>query len=108
MITASGKSFRNIIEAVIFLGIFVLIFGFLPIPFKVKIILITLFGGPAAAFGYIGIHKYTVTEYLMLVIKYKLKQNTFNAVDMFEEKEQAELQAEEAYQNKKNKKQNNK
>lgn len=108
MITASGKSFRNIVEAVIFLGVFVLIFGFLPIPLRVKIILITLFGGPAAAFGYIGIHKYTVTEYLMLVIKYKLKQNTFNAVDMFEEKEQAELQAQETIKIRKIKKQNNK
>lgn len=92
MITASGKSMRNIIEAVIFLGIFILIFGFLPIPLKIKVVLITLFGGPAAAFGYIGIKRYSVTEYLILLFKYKAKQNTFQSVDMFKEKELQEQQ----------------
>lgn len=85
VITASGKSVRNIIEAVAFFGIFALIFGIMPIPLKIKVVLIMLFGGPAAAFGYIGIKRYSVTEYLILLLKYKSKQNTFERVDMFEE-----------------------
>lgn len=60
-------------------------------------------------FGYIGIKRYSVLEYIGLVIKYKTKQNTFNFIDMFQEKEQAELQAKEikeAKENKKNKSKN--
>lgn len=108
MITASGKSFRNVVEAVLFLGIFVLIFAFLPIPLKAKVILITMLGGPAAVFGYIGIKRYSVLEYIGLVIKYKTKQNTFNFIDMFQEKEQAELQVKEVKEAKENKKNKNK
>jgi len=85
MITASGKSMRNVVEAVLFFLFFVLIFAFLPISFKVKVILIILTGGPAAIFGFIGINKCSVTEYLGLMLRYRSKEHEFKREDMFEE-----------------------
>ncbi|MGN0004999.1 MAG: hypothetical protein ACI37Z_03330 [Candidatus Gastranaerophilaceae bacterium] len=103
---------RNIVEAIAFLGVFVLLFIFLPIPLNVRVILITIFGGSAAVFGYIGIKSYSVTEYLLLVINYKMKQNTFEKVDMFaqpQEQENVETQMSELpNDNTQNKKQKNK
>lgn len=109
--TASGKSMRNIIEAIAFLGVFVLLFIFLPIPLNVRVILITIFGGAAAVFGYIGIKSYSVTEYLLLVIRYKTKQNTFEKFDMFalpQEAEVSETQVSELPDDKQNKRKNKK
>lgn len=83
MITSSGRSIRNVVEAVLFFAFFVLLFVFLPISFKVKVVLIVMTGGPAAFFGYVGIHKYPVTEYLYLVIKFKSKPHKFEWDDMF-------------------------
>lgn len=88
LVTSSGRSMRNVVEAIVFFGIVVLIFVFLPIPIKIKAILITFFGGPAAFFGFMGIHKYPVTEYIYLLIKFKSKPNEYKRVDMFEEKKE--------------------
>ena len=43
LVTSTGISYRNIIEGAIIFGFFVLVFWFLPLPLKVRIILILLF-----------------------------------------------------------------
>lgn len=82
-VTYSGRSTRNVIEAVLFFAFFFLIFIFIPIPLRYRIILIILFGVPAAVFGFIGIEHCSVTEYLGLIIKFKSRPNKLVKKDLF-------------------------
>lgn len=84
LVTGGGRSMRNVIEAIIAFGIFVCIFAFLPISLNIKVVLIIATGGPAAFFSFIGIKGCSVTEYLMLVLKFKSKQYDFTRNDIYE------------------------
>lgn len=90
MITGSGRSMRNVVEAVIFFAIFVLIFGFLPISVKARIVLIILFGGPAAFFGFFGIHKCSVTEYVLLWLHFKSQPKEYTREELFIDEDELE------------------
>ena len=85
MITGSGRSMRNVFEAILFFAFFVLIFIFLPISLKARIILIILTGGPAAFFGLMGIHKCSVIEYIGLLIRYRSQKNECERDDIFKD-----------------------
>lgn len=89
-VTYSGRSTRNVVEAVLFFAFFLLIFIFIPIPLRYRVILIILFGVPAAVFGFIGIEHCSVTEYLGLVIKYKSRPDKLFKKDLFKTEEEEE------------------
>ena len=75
MITGTGRSMRNVVEAVIFFAIFVLII---------------LFGGPAAFFGFFGIHKCSVTEYVLLWLHFKSQPKEYKREELFIDEDELE------------------
>lgn len=83
-VTASGISMRNLIEGVVFFVASVLIFAFLPIPLKIRIVLIVIVGGAAGIFGVIGIEHMPVTKYIKLCLKFKKQNKKITKKEMFE------------------------
>ena len=73
-VTANGISYRNIVEAVILVGIVVLILWIIPsesLALKYKIIIGAVIGGPLGFLGITGINKCSLSEYLIYVIRFK-------------------------------------
>ena len=88
LITASGIKIRNVIEGIILLAITGGLIWLLPIDsIKIRIVMIIVFGGGLGVFGVIGIHHYSLSEFIMLVVKYKASTKKLERSDIFEKDE---------------------
>ena len=86
LITSSGISIRNIIEGVILFAIIGVPLWFVPITsIKIRVILIIVLGGIAATFGIIGIHHYALSEYLMLIMRYRSSSKDVSRDTIFDD-----------------------
>lgn len=83
LVTYSGKSVRNVVEAVIAFAIVALICFLIPVHWTYKIIAAAIIGLPLAIFNFIGIQNNSVTEFLILLIRYKTHPNEIKKVDFF-------------------------
>lgn len=83
-VTSNGLSYRNLIEAVVIVGVVVSILWFVPIEnIKVKIIIGIIVGGPLAVFTVFGINKCSVSEYLINFLKFKLMPKMYVRKNLF-------------------------
>lgn len=96
LITASGISIRNIIEGVILFAIIGGVIWFIPIEsVKIKAILIILLGGSAGVFGVMGIHHYSLSEYAMLVMRFKSSNRELKRDTIFDDNIEESLDSKE-------------
>lgn len=76
-VTANGIPYRNLVEAVILVGIVVLILWKITIAFKTKCIIGIAVGGPLAVLAIFGINKCSLSEFLLNIIKYKMRPKLY-------------------------------
>lgn len=85
-VTISGLSYRNIVEAVILVGIVVAILWVIPsniMTFNVKLVVGIIIAAPLGILGLFGINQCSLSEFLMNVIKYKLNPPRYIRKSLF-------------------------
>lgn len=88
LISSWGIRQRNLVEALIGLGVVVLILFLIPMAFKVRIIVFVLTALPWSVLAIKGVNNCSLTEYCGNVIHYSLSQKVLKARPQFEKSEQ--------------------
>lgn len=76
-VTANGIPYRNVAEAVVLVGLVVLILWFIPIPLNIKIIVGVVIGALLGIFALKGINRCSLSEYLIYMIKFKTSPKVY-------------------------------
>lgn len=85
-VTTNGLNYRNIAEAVFLVGIVVIILWQIDIAFKTKLIIGILVGGPIGFLALIGINKCSLSEFIINIVKFKMKPKVYVKKNIFQKK----------------------
>jgi hypothetical protein len=85
-VTTNGLNYRNIAEAVFLVGIVVIILWKIDISLKTKLITGILVGGPLGVLALIGINKCSLSEFLINIVKFKMKPKVYVKKNIFQKK----------------------
>lgn len=85
-VTTNGLNYRNIAEAVFLVGIVVIVLWQVDIAFKTKLIIGILIGGPLGALALIDINKCSLSEFLINIVKFKMKPKVYIKKNIFQKK----------------------
>lgn len=88
-VTPNGIPYRNIVEAVILVGIVVGVLWIIPndaVSLKFKIIIGAVIGGPLGILGITGINKCSLSEYLLYVIRFKTSPKVYVRKHLYKRK----------------------